>query len=983
MTRRSIGSRIAAAVALGLWVASAVTAEPAATSSLPWRIGNVGTIGARAGNTLYVTSVDDPAPARSVESGFAVFSTGEAVSETRITGGSTQAIASDGAGGWYVGGSFTTFGGMSRLRVAHVLASGGVDPAFVADVNGGVTALAVAGTSLVIGGSFTAVNGSPRPNLAVVNRFSGQVLAPSPAPGAQVSALAVLGSTVYVGGFFTTFSGQPSTGLGAFDVTTGIPSPTFATILSASSFVLTLAARAGALYVGGYFTTVNGIARANLAKLDPVMGLVDGTWAPNPDNYVRSLSLDGSTLYVGGDFASIAGQSRRYVAALSAATGAAIDWRPALDLPALVLTAAGGVVYVGGEQRLVQGQIRRGIAAFTAASPATLLPWNPSTGPGVYAIAAAGNRVAVGGLFGSLPRVPRSRGIVAVDLASGDLLPFDAPVNGLVRALVAEGRWLVAAGSFTQVAGAARKNLAVFDLGTGALTPLSFAMDGIVTSVAVVGNIAYLGGTFSQVGGTFRIGLAAVDLRTGTVLPWDVQADGAVEAIELVDGDIVVAGSFTSLIGTNGYKSRYGVGRITPAGAVTPFDAGVGNFVSALAHWGNTLYVAGDFQSVQGTQRNYVAAVNATSGVLLPWNHHFNNPVWWLNAGATGQLYAIGSFNMVDFQPRAGSARVAASGALDAWQPPTGVTYARLQAFADGVLSTDAGGIGFMPDDAVGGAPAAPGLPEWRASGGTLSVVWSPPVIGARPTGYLLEAGTAPGLADIATLPVTGSSFAVGGVPPGRYFVRLRSVNAAGASAASRELEVVTGAACTTTPRMPDPPVVAVAGGTVVLSWAAAAGAAPETYSLRVGTASGLGNLGEIPLGGVTALTVPGVPAGAYFLQLVPTNACGRGPASADAIARVGGAPGPPGTPIAVVGSTSTGAVSLSWLDAAGTGLPSAHLLEAGTGPGLANLGTFPLGPATSFAAGGVPPGIYYVRVRALNPLGSSPPSADVMLVVP
>ncbi|GHD45404.1 hypothetical protein GCM10008097_14640 [Mycetocola manganoxydans] len=53
---------------------------------------------------------------------------------------------------------------------------------------------------------------------------------------------------------------------------------------------------------------------------------------------------------------------------------------------------------------------------------------------------------------------------------------------------------------------------------------------------------------------------------------------------------------------------------------VRPFRASsVSSFVNGLTVFGNTLYIAGEFQSVAGQQRLRFAALNATTGALLPW----------------------------------------------------------------------------------------------------------------------------------------------------------------------------------------------------------------------------------------------------------------------------------------------------------------------------------------------------------------------------
>jgi CO/xanthine dehydrogenase Mo-binding subunit len=65
-----------------------------------------------------------------------------------------------------------------------------------------------------------------------------------------------------------------------------------------------------------------------------------------------------------------------------------------------------------------------------------------------------------------------------------------------------------------------------------------------------------------------------------------------------------------------------------------------------------------------------------------------------------------------------------------------------------------------------------------------------------------------------------------------------------------------------------------------------------------------------------------------------------------------------------------------------GRGIAYSYILEAGSAPGLANLATVPV-PTTTYAASGVPRGTYYLRVRAVNAIGTGAASAEVQLVVP
>jgi hypothetical protein len=74
--------------------------------------------------------------------------------------------------------------------------------------------------------------------------------------------------------------------------------------------------------------------------------------------------------------------------------------------------------------------------------------------------------------------------------------------------------------------------------------------------------------------------------------------------------------------------------------------------------------------------------------------------------------------------------------------------------------------------------------------------------------------------------------------------------------------------------------------------------------------------------------------------------------------------------------------VTLQWSAPVGA-LPTTYIIEAGSTPGGTNLANFSTGgTATIFSASGVGAGTYYVRVRAANAIGTSPPSNEVILIV-
>ena len=111
---------------------------------------------------------------------------------------------------------------------------------------------------------------------------------------------------------------------------------------------------------------------------------------------------------------------------------------------------------------------------------------------------------------------------------------------------------------------------------------------------------------------------------------------------------------------------------------------------------------------------------------------------------------------------------------------------------------------------------------EWR----DVRFSWTPPATGGAPTHYLLEAGSAPGLTNIAVVPVSSPGFFVPGVPPGTYYVRVRAANGAGVGPASNEVELVV--AGMSAPGTPGPVQVTVVGSTVTLGWSPNPVGAPQ-----------------------------------------------------------------------------------------------------------------------------------------------------------
>jgi trimeric autotransporter adhesin len=113
-----------------------------------------------------------------------------------------------------------------------------------------------------------------------------------------------------------------------------------------------------------------------------------------------------------------------------------------------------------------------------------------------------------------------------------------------------------------------------------------------------------------------------------------------------------------------------------PAGAVVSANPDDGTCetngrVNAVAYLGGTVYLGGSFTQVDAQPRNRLAACDAATGNLLPWNPNANNVVRALKVSPAGtRVYVGGDFSTVGGAARA---RVAAlhptSGNAFGWSP--------------------------------------------------------------------------------------------------------------------------------------------------------------------------------------------------------------------------------------------------------------------------------------------------------------------------
>ena len=601
-----------------------------------------------------------------------------------VSGGTdtVNAVASDGSGGWYIGGLFTHVGGVARKNIAHIRADHSVDPAFDPNANGTVDAMvqSIDGTTVYIGGSFTSVGGQSRNFIAALNAADGTATAFNPNPDgfSGIFALAISGSTIYAGGDFTSIGGQPRNYIAALNASDGTATLTFNP--NSSGQVRTLAVSGSTLYVGGSFGTIGGQPRNNMAALF-LGGLRDGTarrFDPNasffgcdPCGTVYAIAVSSTTVYAAGLFDTIGGQPRNNLAGLDPQSGAATSFtpNPNSNLSGLAVSVDGLTVYAGGGFTTIGGQSRNYLAAVNAAD-GSATTFNPNPNSSVQAIGVSASTVYAGGFFSSLGGVVR-HSLAALNASTGKATSFapdssySVDSSALVNALAvsADGSTVYVGGFFTSFGGQPRNFIAALNAADGTATPWNpgVGTDYQVNCLALSGSLLYAGGDFFFIGGQPRNHIAALGLTDGLATAFDPNAvDGSVSALA-VSGSLVYAGGIFHNIGG---QSRSALAALNAAdGSATAWNpdpqfSGFNPIVFALAvsRSGSTIYAGGYFDTVQGVDRKNIAAINAVDGTPTSFNPQasgtaFSDGVYAI-ALSRSKVYAGGLFQTIGGRSR-------------------------------------------------------------------------------------------------------------------------------------------------------------------------------------------------------------------------------------------------------------------------------------------------------------------------------------------
>ena len=276
----------------------------------------------------------------------------------------------------------------------------------------------------------------------------------------------------------------------------------------------------------------------------------------------------------------------------------------------------------------------------------------------------------IGGAFTAVDGAFRYR--LAHLLADGSLGTWAPVVNGEVNALAMKGDTMYVGGSFSQVNGQTRVNLAAVRLSTGANVAWGGTADAQVRVLAVDGDDLFVGGDFTHASSQPRGRLAVYNTTTHALSTvWDPDLNGPVHALAFATYGVVVGGDFTQ-VGTTARNNLASLERAD--GAVKTFNPGPNNTVRCIQVTGSNIYIGGDFTQVGANPRTYLALVHSGGGTSSDWINNMNAPVYSLHLVTAGALYVGGQFSRAGgaYRHRAAAFRLLGNGTapwLLPWAP--------------------------------------------------------------------------------------------------------------------------------------------------------------------------------------------------------------------------------------------------------------------------------------------------------------------------
>jgi len=614
-----------------------------------------------------------------------------------------------------VGGFFAEFKGTNRNGIARLNANGSLDNSFNPDTVAGyhtVSSVALQSDGKVlVGGFVNTVNGTNHNSIARLNAdgsLDGGFNPSIGAPGVVHSVAVQADGKVLIGGGFLAVNGTSRKNIarlnadGSLDsdfnpTTWGYPNATVESVAVQSD---------GKVVVGGSFTQVNSEVRNRIARLN-ADGSLDSSFnsdvAPDFFGVTAIVVQPDGKLVIGGDFTTIHGTSRNALARLNADGGLDGSFHPGrnVNLPvSSIVVQPDGKVLIGDAFTFINGTNRYASTRLNAdGSVDSTFISDINFRPNLIQLNFddCGSQSCSCTKYAApfaLRTQPDGKVLISVQTETFIYCPEGGGgyiVGHVLARFNADGSF---DGSFGMVIG------------------------NPVVALAVQPDGKLIVGGFFSINGTNRYGIARLNangsldgsFQNGMSGVSNGGNYGGVGAVALQpDGKVLIAGSFTTVNGT----TRTNIARLNADGSLdASFNPGTGvngTVYSVALQSDGKFLVGGSFTSVNGTNRNNIARLNANGSLDTTFNPGTgpNGVVGSIALQPDGKVLISGDFTMLNgvLRPRVArlygdfipSLSIARSNAFVLVSWPVSGTNFRLEENTNLSLANDWSAVGETP----------------------------------------------------------------------------------------------------------------------------------------------------------------------------------------------------------------------------------------------------------------------------------------------
>ncbi len=501
------------------------------------------------------------------------------------------------------------------------------------------------------GGNFTeAIDGADKTgNFIVIDKDSGAPILSDFKSNSDVFAAAEdEDGGVYIGGMFTFISGQKRNCI-AHLLADGTLDPDFTPVITGGQgSVRDITIYDGNLYVVGNFTSVNGLTRNYMVKMD-MAGNVDPDFAPSFNGAVYTLILSGSSFYVNGAFTTVDGYTRNYLAKLNLDGSLDSSFSPSVNAAINMMVLASSTLYIGGGFTKADSTgSSTGITTHNRLAKLNTAgvvdhTFNPSLNNTVWEVAIYGANLYAGGDFTSVTGVGTTTAAVRNYFAklntSGALDTSFAPnLNGTAWTIVQTVDGLYVGGDFTTINSSPSNRLVKFDNSGNLDSSFNRYLNEEPDFMVFSGQRLYTGGKFtSYVPGASRTNI--IKIKPDGTLDEDFNPtfNDEIYSLAIIDSDLYVGGLFTTVAssGTTTAITHNKLAKMNFAGIVDhAFNPSFGGNILTLSVASSTLYIGGTITSATsaGTTtsvvHNKLARMDTAGIVDHAFNPSFIGNIW-------------------------------------------------------------------------------------------------------------------------------------------------------------------------------------------------------------------------------------------------------------------------------------------------------------------------------------------------------------------